>query len=212
MSTLLPAAAAALPLAGGWSVHAAMLRRRLDTARRDPLSGLHRREGFEQAASRLLARGPLVVAVIDLDGFKQVNDTFGHAAGDAVIAATGARLAEHVGAHGVAGRLGGDEFAAAFPLKPAGLPGELAALHTALCRPVPHEDVPLLFVGASVGGVLAPVGTALGVALRVADEAMFGAKQTGGGPSVAPGLTPVYRTVNGRRDGRRGTGLEGGAA
>ncbi|WP_049574986.1 GGDEF domain-containing protein [Streptomyces sp. SBT349] len=212
MSTLLPAAVAALPLVGGWSVHAAWLRRRLDTARRDPLSGLARREGFEQAASRLLSGGSAAVVLVDLDGFKAVNDSWGHAAGDEAIRMAAAAMNTVCTDPGVTGRLGGDEFAAVVPLAdPVTLRWLLGGLHGCLTAPFSYEGRTLA-VGASVGGVWAPAGTPLGVALRVADEAMFRAKQTGGGPSVAPSLTPAYRTVNGRRDGRRGTDLEGGAA
>jgi diguanylate cyclase (GGDEF)-like protein len=216
VSSLIPAAAAAAPVAAGWSAHTVWLRRRLQAARRDPLSGLMGRAGFEHAAARILRRHGAAVVVIDLDGFKQVNDTFGHAAGDAVIAATGERLRARDLL--VCGRLGGDEFAVVAPCGGApGLRMFLARLHMALCAPVPYGETPggLLFVGASVGGVLAPAGTGLSVALRVADEAMYGVKRSGGGPAAVYGLDPACRTVNGRRDGRHGTGSEpeaGGAA
>jgi diguanylate cyclase (GGDEF)-like protein len=202
VSTLLPTAATALPLLTGWSAHTLWLRRRLHASRRDPLTGLLRREGFERAAAQVLRRHCAAVIVIDLDGFKQINDVHGHAGGDAVLAAVGARLWARGGL--VVGRLGGDEFAVIAPADAPALRPLLGRLHAALCQPIDHEGLPLC-VGASVGGVFAPAGTPLSVALRVADEAMYLAKQTGGGPRAAYDLAPAYATVNGRRDGRDGT-------
>ncbi|MDT3395761.1 GGDEF domain-containing protein [Streptomyces sp. B1866] len=203
--------AAAAPLAAGWAVHGLWWRRRLAAARRDPLSGLVGRAVFERAACRVLAgRRPVAVLVIDLDGFKQVNDRFGHAAGDAVIRATGERLAQWADGLGVAGRLGGDEFAAAVRVDSAdALRGELVHLHQWLCSPVPRPDGPPLVVGASIGAYLVPsrAGADLSVALRRADESMYLAKQVKGGWLVADGPAPVHATVWGRRDGRPGTHL-----
>ena len=213
MSSLLPAAAAAVPLASGWSVHSLFLRRRLTAAGRDPLSGLLRREAFETAAARLLRKQPVAVAVIDLDGFKQINDHHGHAAGDAVIRAAGAALFEAVDGRGVAARLGGDEFAAVVPMRdPFALPGLLSGLHGCLTAPLAHEGRTLR-VGASVGGVHAPAGADVAAALRRADESMYAAKAVGGGWWIAPPGKPPAGTVNGRRAGRKGTagGTEGGA-
>ena len=85
------------------------LRRERDT---DHLTGLLNRRAFEAAARAVLDRdGPAVVVLADLDHFKQVNDRFGHRAGDVVLQAVGGLLAELVGPGGVVGRLGGEEFA-----------------------------------------------------------------------------------------------------
>ncbi len=209
---MLPAAAVVLPLVSGWSVHSVWMRRRLDAARRDPLTGLHTRAGFERAAAGLLRRCPAAVVVVDLDGFKQINDSYGHAAGDEAIRMAGASLNEVVDGRGVVGRLGGDEFAAVVPLPdPVALPWLLGGLYGCLTAPFGYEGRTLA-VGASVGGVYAPAGTPLPVALRRADEVMYGAKQSGGGPRVADGLTSACRTVLGRREGRAGTGLDGGVS
>ena len=104
--------AAGAPLLG-WTTHSAWLNRRLATARRDPLTGLHTRAGFTVRAERLLRHRAdrLTVLLIDLDDFKATNDTHGHAAGDAVLAATAERLSTWCGRSGIAARLGGDEFA-----------------------------------------------------------------------------------------------------
>lgn len=117
MSHTLTALSAALPLAAGWSLHSLRLRRRIEAARRDPLTGLLTRDGFAEAARRWLSsHRPRVVCLIDLNKFKQINDTYGHAAGDAVIRAVGERLSEWaLNNSAVVGRLGGDEFAAVAP-------------------------------------------------------------------------------------------------
>ena len=111
MSLIEPIATAA-PLLVGWTTTGLFYRRRLAAARHCPLTQLLTRDGWEKAALRRIRRGNVAVAVIDLDSFKAVNDTFGHAAGDAVLKATGHRLHLWAGASdGTAGRLGGDEFA-----------------------------------------------------------------------------------------------------
>ncbi|MGW7126957.1 GGDEF domain-containing protein [Streptomyces bobili] len=170
--------AAALP-ALGWAVHGGLLARRLATARRDPLTGLHTRAGWTARAEHLLHRHPAaLVLLVDLDDFKAVNDTHGHAAGDAVLTATARRLRDWCGRHGIAARLGGDEFAA-IVTDPVHTPG-LAALRTVLARPVPH-DGSLLPVSASVGSCHRtdlPV-PALTDALTAADAAMYAVKGHG---------------------------------
>ncbi|MGW9427482.1 GGDEF domain-containing protein [Streptomyces decoyicus] len=213
MSQVLTTLAAAVPLAAGWSLHTLKLRHRIEAARRDPLTGLCTRDAFEIRARKIVAAGACTVVVIDLDGFKQINDTYGHAAGDAVITATGQRLKQWSQHHGgVAGRLGGDEFTAVIRLARAReLRGSMNDLTTALRAPVEFEEH-LLWVGASLGVI--QQRPANGIAdlsqlMRRADEVMYGAKQTGGGWLAAHDTVPEYRTVNGRRDGRRGT--DGGA-
>ncbi|MCZ7417687.1 GGDEF domain-containing protein [Streptomyces sp. WMMC897] len=210
MSALIPAAATAAPLVTGWGLHSVWLRRQLRAARRDPLTGLRTRAAFERAAARALRRGPYAVLVIDLDGFKAVNDTYGHAAGDHALRATAQALTETLEdgeRGGIAARLGGDEFAGAVPAPHAyAVPWLLRGLHECLCAPLAYQGH-TLHLGASIGACLtaeldAPV---LPVALRRADEAMYAAKRDGGGWRIADGLTPVLRSVNGRRVGRRGT-------
>ncbi|MFB7546050.1 GGDEF domain-containing protein [Streptomyces sp. NPDC056154] len=173
-----PAAAAALP-ALGWALHSSLLTRRLSTARRDPLTGLHTRTGFTTRAERLLAKHPgALVLLIDLDDFKAINDTHGHAAGDAVITATATRLADWCHRHDTAARLGGDEFAA-IVTDPATTPGT-STLTKALHHPVLHNGR-LIPVSASVGLCHLtdlPVRT-LTNALAAADAAMYAAKGHG---------------------------------
>jgi diguanylate cyclase (GGDEF)-like protein len=89
------------------------------TSRLDPLTGLGNRRALDEALQRELARHiryqrTLALVVVDLDGFKIVNDTHGHAAGDRVLATVGRRLGEIRGTD-AAFRLGGDEFAVLLP-------------------------------------------------------------------------------------------------
>ncbi|MFB6480309.1 GGDEF domain-containing protein [Streptomyces virginiae] len=169
--------AAGLP-ALGWALHSGMLQRRLATARRDPLTGLHTRAGWTARAERLIAKHPCaLVLLVDLDNFKAINDTHGHAAGDAVLAATAQRLSSWCGRHGIAARLGGDEFAAAITNLGA---ANLFDLWSALDTPVTHNGhvVP---VTASVGCCIPhklPVPT-LTDALSTADAEMYAAKGHG---------------------------------
>jgi len=204
---------AAVPLTG-WTLHALTLHRRLAAERRDPLTGAQRRAAFERRAQRLLARHRKnsLVCLVDLDNFKGLNDTHGHAAGDAALAATGDRLARWAGPHGVVGRLGGDEFAVATHVdtrtREDAMEERLRELMGALHEPVPTEDGPL--------AIAASLGTAapdyLGIhtvpaLLRGADVSMYRTKHSGryGWAEIEDLETP---TVNGRRAGRPGTALE----
>ncbi|MFH8842830.1 GGDEF domain-containing protein [Streptomyces sp. NPDC017868] len=171
-------AAACLP-ALGWALHGGLLLRRLATARRDPLTGLHTRAGWTARADHLMSKhSNALVLLVDLDDFKAINDTHGHAAGDAVLTATAQRLTEWCGRHGTAARLGGDEFAAIVtdPGRTAGL----YALRTALDQPVDHNGH-VLRVSASVGHChrdQLPVPN-LTDALSAADASMYAAKGHG---------------------------------
>ncbi|MEV5310718.1 GGDEF domain-containing protein [Streptomyces sp. NPDC052610] len=170
--------AAGLP-ALGWALHGGLLVRRLSTARRDPLTGLHTRAGWTARAEHLLTRHPnALVILVDLDDFKAINDTHGHAAGDTVLTATARRLTAWCGRHGIAARLGGDEFAT-IVTDPARTPG-LYALQAALDQPVEHNGR-VLPVSASVGHCHRshlPVPT-LTDALSAADSVMYAAKGHG---------------------------------
>ncbi|MFF9249242.1 GGDEF domain-containing protein [Streptomyces globisporus] len=207
MSTLLTVLAVAGPLAAGWSVHTVWLRRSLRSARRDPLTGLRTRDGFTRRATALLKDPRAVVVLADIDRFKQINDTHGHAAGDALLKATADRLAHYVGRSGVAGRLGGDEFAAVV-IDIHGTIGDLlAVLHGVLARPADGLD-PAVRTTVSLGWVRAAdhPGDDLSGLLRRADEAMYTAKQARAGVRRA-GLGRLLATWSGRRAGRRGTGV-----
>ncbi|MEU3417858.1 GGDEF domain-containing protein [Streptomyces murinus] len=170
--------AAGLPSLG-WAVHGGLLLRRLASARRDPLTGLHTRAGWTTRAEHLLAKHPgALVILVDLDDFKAINDTHGHAAGDTVLTTTARRLSTWCGHHGIAARLGGDEFAAIVTS-----PDHTADLHVlreSLDQPVEHAGHTLP-VSASVGfchRTDLPVPS-LTDALSAADAAMYTAKGHG---------------------------------
>ncbi|MFH8787557.1 GGDEF domain-containing protein [Streptomyces roseoverticillatus] len=213
---VLSAGVVAAPLLAGWSVHTLWMRRRLARERLDALTGVPARDLFTFFARRDLRRLERVtVLVVDLDGFKAVNDTYGHAAGDAVLVAVASRLRRWAAAlNGSVGRLGGDEFAAtAYVEAAACLPRHLRVLEAALREPVPFREMTLR-VGVSIGAFthtgLPRVD--LSRALRRADEAMYEAKREGGGWRIADGPVPEMTTTNGRRTGRPGTTpLPGGA-
>ncbi|MFZ4176647.1 GGDEF domain-containing protein [Streptomyces griseoincarnatus] len=107
---------AAVPLTG-WAVHAAALHKQLAATRKDPLTGLMRRDAYAARACRLLARhDDTTVVMVDADRFKEINDRLGHAAGDTVLASIAARLTAWAGPRAAIGRLGGDEFAVVLEL------------------------------------------------------------------------------------------------
>lgn len=210
MSHTMTALSAALPLVAGWSLHSLRLRRRIETSRHDPLTGLLTRDAFAERAAKRLAQGKSAVYVIDLDRFKEINDTHGHAAGDAVLRATGQRLSRWAADNaGTVVRLGGDEFAAVAPVfSREDLLWTLTELTRSLEEPV-HADGHVFMVGASIGAVAFNPATDtadVSALLRLADEQMYRAKRGGAPWMNALNLTPEHATVNGRRAGRRGTG------
>ncbi|MFE7531141.1 diguanylate cyclase domain-containing protein [Kitasatospora sp. NPDC057542] len=158
----------------------------LAEARTDPVSGLAGRQAFTRHAAELLRttkRGYSVV-LLDLDEFKPVNDRFGHAAGDAVLAAVGDRIAHWLGPEESAARLGGDEFVI-LATHDARLPGRVNVLRDAITAPVSHGGLTLK-VGVSAGS--ARVTGGLSRALGAADQAMYEAKGSGrrGRTAAAP--------------------------
>lgn len=93
-------------------VHDKQRRTELQSSRRDTLTGLHTRAAFFEAATTIHANDTETYAlvVLDIDRFKVLNDSHGHAAGDLVLAQAGRLIAASIRAHDVAGRFGGDEF------------------------------------------------------------------------------------------------------
>jgi diguanylate cyclase (GGDEF)-like protein len=150
-------------------------------ASHDPLTGLPNRRAFYQIGAALVAdpgRPSLVAVVLDLDDFKQINDRFGHAAGDQVLIAVAWRFAAYAGNNNLVARLGGDEFAGLL----TGVRSDGRWLHQAARRLAEVVSAPIqlaehdLRVTASIG--LAPVhGCAqLAEALNLADAAMYRVK------------------------------------
>ncbi|MER5995856.1 GGDEF domain-containing protein [Streptomyces viridosporus] len=205
---------AAVPLTG-WTVHAVTLHRRLAASRKDPLTGLLRRDAYTARARQILRRhgDSTTVVLVDADHFKAVNDTFGHAAGDAVLAAFGARLTAWAGSRAAAGRIGGDEFAVALDLPAARRAQRLAQLVRMLHTPVVLDDGRAVDVAASVGAATPDtIGTRdLSVLQRAADAALYDGKHSGRA-QLATAAHAAVPSVNGRRAGRPGTAVWGRAA
>lgn len=191
--TISACVAALAGVGGGWRWHrracraeveVAQLRSELQAAHHaachDPLTGLPNRRAFYQMGTALLtdpAKHPLFVVVLDLDDFKLINDSFGHAVGDEVLVTVARRFQSCAGPSLVA-RLGGDEFAGLFtgPTRDCDRPPPAAdRLAEAFATPMQVADRCML-VTASIG--LAPVTgcTHLAEAVRRADAAMYHAK------------------------------------
>ncbi|MET8615859.1 GGDEF domain-containing protein [Streptomyces misionensis] len=202
---------AAVPLTG-WAVHVVALYKQFA---KDPLTGLLRRDAYTARARRLLARhgDDTAVVMVDQDHFKAVNDAFGHAAGDAVLAATAARLTAWAGPRASVGRLGGDEFAVVVQMPSARLEQRLAQLVSMLRTPVVLEDDRTVAVAASVGAATpAVVGSRdLSLLQRAADAALYDGKHSGRAV-LATRQHVTVPSINGRRAGRPGTAVWGRAA
>lgn len=158
------------------------------TRHRDPLTGLAQRDGLLRRGPGLLAQSDTekrasALLVLDLDGFKGVNDAAGHHVGDRVLAAVGARLGEVTDPEDVVVRLGGDEFAVL--TAPLGHPDAGAAraraIIDAISAPIEVDDLRVA-VGVSVGLATYGVdGDTVDDLLRAADQAMYAAKAAGSG-------------------------------
>ncbi|MFF2926676.1 GGDEF domain-containing protein [Streptomyces celluloflavus] len=186
------ALAEVVPAAEELLAQVADLQGQLAQARTCPVTGLPTRSAWTAQAQDVLAAGPAAVLLADLDAFKPVNDRFGHAAGDAVLAAVGARLAEWAAAEGaVAGRLGGDEFAVALPDGP-GLAARIARLHTLLTAPITYRELTLT-VGASIGSARTAglADATVSAALKQADAAMYQVKGRGRRGRRRTGIVPL---------------------
>jgi diguanylate cyclase (GGDEF)-like protein len=153
-----------------------------DQALSDGLTRLANRAHFHEELAASLAAGPVALVLVDLDHFKSVNDTMGHAAGDALLIEVAARLRAAVRETELVARLGGDEFAVLLPGAAAAEADAVAERILAeLARPVPllHQDV---VVQCSIG-VAAAAGSAggpqLAELLSNADIAMYAAKDHG---------------------------------
>jgi diguanylate cyclase (GGDEF)-like protein len=160
-------------------------------ASHDPLTGLANRSLFTQVvASRLEGRDPTgmvpIVLFVDLDDFKLVNDSLGHAAGDALLVAVGDRLHSVLRASDIAARLGGDEFAVLLRDTPdMNASMRVANRLTAAMGPFFEIEGRDVNVRASVGVAAGRPGIdSAGDLLRNADVAMYSAKARGKGRVV----------------------------
>ena len=147
-------------------------------ARHDQLTGLLNRRAFDEALSDAMLIGadrPVAVVMIDLDGFKPVNDRHGHAAGDAILVELAARLRSAVAVGHIA-RLGGDEFGIVIDGSDRDAVMEVAHhVRDACCEPLEFEDA-AVSVGASVGVAISRPGDTMKTLCARADKAMYAAK------------------------------------
>ena len=155
----------------------------------DVLTGLANRRYFEEMLARALSNalregGCFGLLVIDLDGFKPINDRHGHVAGDALLKTLGQRLSGVTRAGDFCARIGGDEFA----IIVGGVAGEAdmlqlaAKVGAALSRPIVLDGGLALEIGASVGHAICPDdGASADQLIGVADQRMYRAKQSGKG-------------------------------
>lgn len=170
----------------------ALLVRLTALAHYDELTRLPRRHLTEDRLTMAIAQSRregsgVGVLMVDLDGFKAINDTHGHAAGDAVLKAVAERLQARLREGDTAGRTGGDEFLVVLPgcADLASLARTGAVVAQALCAPLTWNGQTLP-MRASVGGALFPLHAHDRVTLTAAaDQAMYAAKQSGGGFQVA---------------------------
>jgi diguanylate cyclase (GGDEF)-like protein len=139
------------------------------------LTGLLNRRGF---LARVESAGDGTIALIDLDKFKSVNDSFGHDVGDAILQDFAAFLARGVRKADCVGRWGGEEFAVFFP---ATEEGEAAGILQRLCRRLANglierpDGAPM----TCSGGIVALDGEPLQLAMARADAALYAAKRSG---------------------------------
>lgn len=229
----------AVAAATGWLIGRAStapeLRALRWAATHDLLTGLANRAGLRAAAAGT-PQGPGRVAlmVLDLDGFKGVNDVYGHAAGDAVLAQVARRLRGWVRSTAspatLAARLSGDEFAVLLTLPADRSEADAvahraaAAVHRTLCQPcvlpaLPRAGPTTVSVGVSIGvststgmvasGAAAGPGGALDALLVRADAAMYEAKSSGDGWRIAGQPSGGGLGAGDRHEGRTGVGATG---
>jgi diguanylate cyclase (GGDEF)-like protein len=170
----------------------------------DALTGLPNRTMFSnEVEAALAARGDtdsapaVAVMLLDLDGFKEVNDTLGHGVGDVVLKVLAARLSAEMGERGTVARLGGDEYAVIVPVA-----DHEQAVHEAervkACIEEPIDEEGLLIEPrTSVGVAISPDhGDDAATLLRLADVAMYSAKENHTGVTV---YEPKYDHYSPRR-------------
>jgi diguanylate cyclase len=160
----------------------------VDLSSRDPMTGLANRRSFEVALAREIDRvarsgEPALLLVMDIDHFKRVNDTWGHAAGDGVIKAVSGALLECVRPMDLVARTGGEEFAIVLPNCPAAF-GETVAERVR--RRVEHMPITVaprqhIQVTISIGGAYAPqwVRSTTHLWIERADQQLYRAKAQG---------------------------------
>lgn len=154
-------------------------------ARTDAVTGLANRRGFVEAVEAEVDRldrigGTGAILLIDLDRFKRVNDTYGHAAGDQMLVVLARRIGAAAGAKAIAGRLGGDEFAVFLPSCTVECGLEVAERLLAEMRAPIDVGPAVVEASGSIGMAVFPDDGETGTQLmKAADLALYRAKQAG---------------------------------
>ncbi|MEO1047118.1 MAG: GGDEF domain-containing protein [Pseudomonadota bacterium] len=166
----------------------------------DPLSGLPMRAMFEREALAMQARArdngvPLSLVIVDLDHFKRINDTHGHAAGDKVIAEFGKLIAGEIRPHDICGRIGGEEFCILAykcdATNARSLANRIRNATNALMVPWSTQE---LRVTASIGVAQWDAHAPYGEVFKRADDALYSAKRAGRDCVVVAGLADPDET------------------
>lgn len=173
--------------------HAAQL---LHEVRHDGLTGLANRAWvLETLESRINQREATALFFIDLDGFKSLNDTIGHRAGDAALVTVGERLRERSGHGSLVGRMGGDEFIVVMPVTPFDTLSTLEqfgeSLVAVIGEPMTTDGHPAQ-LGASIGLAVHDGVVDADQLISLADNSMYDAKRAGGGLRVDPASVELY--------------------
>ncbi|MFK0164084.1 putative bifunctional diguanylate cyclase/phosphodiesterase [Rhizobium sp. NPDC090279] len=153
-------------------------------AEHDALTGLPNRMLLDRKLSVLLEkasrkRSSLAVAFVDLDNFKLVNDTLGHAAGDELLMVVAQRISTHVGSRGIVARIGGDEFIIVLEGSPEPIEERLASILGNISKPMTVRGVEIR-VGCSIGVACAMEhGETASELFANADMALYRAKEAG---------------------------------
>ncbi|MFN2540370.1 MAG: GGDEF domain-containing protein, partial [Mycobacteriales bacterium] len=140
---------------------------------------------------------PVAVFFVDLDAFKPINDSHGHAIGDQALTAVARRLLGSIRDHGSVVRIGGDEFAViqSGVTRPEAVRAIGERLVAELSRPLSLGGVSIR-LGASVGAVVSRAGETIDDALERADQAMYEAKRRGGGQVYVASAVTLSQPVS----------------
>jgi diguanylate cyclase (GGDEF)-like protein len=165
-------------------------------AMRDGLTGLWNRAAFLDLFRRELKRaerknGHTGLLLLDLDNFKQINDTYGHLAGDQVLREVARRLCNHVRSYDFVGRYGGEEFLIAFPgSNRESLCERAEAIRKAICREPIRVAQGEIAITLSIGAAVATGEQSISDLLAIADVGLYKAKDSGRNVSVICGKVP----------------------
>jgi len=184
LMTCLPVAAEVTARADLTAALAAHDREMTASALTDPLTGILNRGGFESEARMLLSRTsstPLSLLAVDFDHFKQINDRWGHHAGDLALRHVATLLRSHTRVQDIVGRSGGDEFMILLPNTALDVAREVgerirAGVHVS---PLSVDDKSVAFISLSIGAATSHPGERYEDLARRADRALYDAKERG---------------------------------